>query len=91
MNRILANFCECENAFGFSSIECMFSIPTISNEFMLRKIIKSSDNYRVFDPDDELRELPRGSKHPISKSKYHLVSIKDITYILLTEVWNNWS
>lgn len=91
MNRVLANFCECKNTLGFSSVECMFSMPAICNELMLRKIIEPSDNHTILDPDDELRELPSGSKHSIPKSKYHLVSIEDITRILLAEIWNDWS
>jgi hypothetical protein len=68
----------------------MFSMPAIGNEFMLRKIIEPSDNRTILDPYDELRELPSGSKHSISESKYHLISIKDIARILLAEIWNNW-
>ena len=66
-------------------------MPAIGNEFMLRKIIKPSDNRTILDPYDELSELPSGSKHSISESEYHLVSIKDIARIFLAEVWNDWS
>lgn len=69
----------------------MFSMPAIGNELMLRKIIEPSDNRTILDPDDELRELPSGSKHSISEGEYHLICIKDIARILLAEVWNDWS
>ena len=66
-------------------------MPAIGNEFMLRKIIEPSDNRTILNPDDELRELPSGSKHSISEGEYHLICIENIARILLAEVWNDWS
>lgn len=86
---ILANFCECENTLRFSSIVSVFSMPSIGDELMLRKIVEPSDNCTIFYPDDELGELPTCSFHAISESKDHLIWVKDITCVFLSKEWDS--
>lgn len=87
MYYVLANFCECENTLRFSSVVSVFSMPPIGDELMLREVIEPSYDCIIFYPDDELGEFPTRSFHTISESKDHLIWVKDITCVFLSEKW----
>ncbi len=72
----------------FGLLKLVRAAPAISNKLVGRQIVHPTNDWVVFDPDEQLSEFPTRLLHSCSESKYHSVRVKDVGSVFCREVWH---